>query len=97
MRLGRRATERSIMCLAIPGRIEDISGDDLIMRVGRVDFGGIVKEINLALVPEARVGDYVLVHVGFALTVIDEAEADRLFEQLSEIAEIEAAQREAVL
>jgi hydrogenase expression/formation protein HypC len=67
------------------------------MRAGRVDFGGIVKEINLAYVPEARVGDYVLVHVGFALTVIDEAEADRLFEQLSEIAEIEAAQKEAAL
>jgi hydrogenase expression/formation protein HypC len=65
------------------------------MRVGRIDFGGIVKEINLAYVPEAHVGDYVLVHVGFALTVIDEAEADRLFEQLNEIAEIEAAQREA--
>ena len=83
------------MCLAIPGRIASLSGDDPIMRVGRVDFGGIVKEINLAYVPEARVGDYVLVHVGFALTVIDEAEAERLFEQLSEIADIEAAQREA--
>lgn len=85
------------MCLAIPGRIASVSGDDPIMRAGRVDFGGIVKEINLAYVPEARVGDYVLVHVGFALTVIDEAEADRLFEQLSEIAEIEAAQKEAAL
>ena len=83
------------MCLAIPGRVASISGDDPVMRVGRVDFGGIVKEINLAYVPEARVDDYVLVHVGFALTVIDEAEADRLFEQLSEIAEIEAAQKEA--
>jgi hydrogenase expression/formation protein HypC len=67
------------------------------MRAGRVDFGGIVKEINLAYVPEARVGDYVLVHVGFALTVIDEAEAERVFEQLSEIADIEAAQKEAAL
>jgi hydrogenase expression/formation protein HypC len=67
------------------------------MRVGRVDFGGIVKEISLAYVPEAGVGDYVLVHVGFALTIIDEAEAERLFEQLSEIAEIEAAQKEAAL
>ena len=83
------------MCLAIPGRIASLSGDDPIMRVGRVDFGGIVKEINFAYVPEARVGDYVLVHVGFALTVIDEAEAERLFEQLSQIADIEAAQREA--
>ena len=85
------------MCLAIPGRIASVSGDDPIMRVGRVDFGGIVKEINLAYVPEAGVGDYVLVHVGFALTVIDEAEAKRVFEQLSEIAEIEAAQREVAL
>ena len=83
------------MCLAIPGRITDISGDDPIMRAGRVDFGGIVKEISLAYVPEAGVGDYVLVHVGFALTVIDEAEAERLFEQLNQIADIEAAQREA--
>ena len=85
------------MCLAIPGRITDISGDDPIMRVGRVDFGGVVKEINLAYVPEARVGDYVLVHVGFALTLIDEAEAERVYEQLNEIAAIEAAQREAAL
>jgi hydrogenase expression/formation protein HypC len=67
------------------------------MRVGRVDFGGIVKEINLAYVPEARIGDYVLVHVGFALTVIDEAEAERVYEQLNEIAGIEAAQKEAAL
>jgi hydrogenase expression/formation protein HypC len=85
------------MCLAIPGRIASVSIDDPIMRVGRVDFGGIVKEISLAYVPEAGVGDYVLVHVGFALTIIDEAEAERLFEQLSEIAEIEAAQKEAAL
>jgi hydrogenase expression/formation protein HypC len=85
------------MCLAIPGRITDISGDDPIMRAGRIDFGGIIKEINLAYVPEARVGDYVLVHVGFALTVIDEAEAERVFEQLSDIAAIEAAQKEAAL
>ena len=85
------------MCLAIPGRIASLSGDDPIMRVGRVDFGGIVKEINLAYVPEARVGDYVLVHVGFALTLIDEAEAERVYEQLNEIAAIEAAQSEAAL
>ena len=85
------------MCLAIPGRVAGISGDDPIMRVGRVDFGGIVKEINLAYVPEARVGDYVLVHVGFALTLIDEAEAERVYEQLNEIAGIEAAQKEAAL
>jgi hydrogenase expression/formation protein HypC len=76
------------MCLAIPGRILDISGDEPILRVGRVDFGGIVKQINLAFVPEAEVGDYVLVHVGFAITVIDEAEAERVFRHLEEIGEL---------
>lgn len=77
------------MCLAVPGRILDISGDEPILRVGRVDFGGIVKTINLAYVPEARVGDHVLVHVGFAITVIDEAEAERVFRHLEEIGELE--------
>ena len=74
------------MCLAIPGKILSTEGDD-IMRVGRVDFGGVVKEINLAYVPEAEIGDHVLVHVGFAITVIDEAEAARVFEHLAEIGE----------
>ena len=52
------------------------------MRTGRVDFGGVVKEVSLAYVPEAGVGDYVLVHVGFAITVVDEAEAAQVFEHL---------------
>jgi hydrogenase expression/formation protein HypC len=73
------------MCLAVPGRILDMAGDDPITRVGRVDFGGIVKEINLAYTPEARIGDYVLVHVGFAITIMDEAEAARVFAYLHEI------------
>lgn len=76
------------MCLAVPGRVLSIAGDDPIMRVGRVDFGGIVKEINLAYVPEAKVGDHVLVHVGFAITVIDETEAERVFEHLQAIGEL---------
>jgi len=76
------------MCLAVPAKILSISGDEPIMRLGRVDFGGIVKEINLAYVPEARIGDYVLVHVGFAITVIDAAEAVRVFEHLREIGEL---------
>jgi hydrogenase expression/formation protein HypC len=83
------------MCLAVPGRILSLSGDDPIMRVGRVDFGGVVKEINLAYVPEARVDDYVLVHVGFALTIIDEAEAARVLACLREIAALEAVPVEA--
>jgi hydrogenase expression/formation protein HypC len=77
------------MCLAVPGRVLTISGDDPVMRVARVDFGGIVKEINLAYTPEAAIGDYVLVHVGFAITVIDEAEARRVFRYLEEIADLE--------
>jgi len=76
------------MCLAVPGRILSLSGGDPLTRVGRVDFGGIIKEINLAYVPEAAIGDHVLVHVGFAITVIDEAEAARVFEHLREIGEL---------
>lgn len=76
------------MCLAVPGKILSLSGGDPILRVGRVDFGGIVKEINLAYVPEARIDDYVLVHVGFAITIIDEVEAARVFEHLREIGEL---------
>jgi len=77
------------MCLAIPGKILSTEGDD-IMRVGRVDFGRVVKQINLAYTPEAAIGDYVLVHVGFAITVIDEAEAEKVFAHLERIGEIEA-------
>jgi hydrogenase expression/formation protein HypC len=76
------------MCLAVPGRILSIAGDEPVMRLGRVDFGGLVKEINLAFVPEAAVGDHVLVHVGFAITVIDEAEAALVFEHLQAIGEL---------
>lgn len=77
------------MCLAVPGRILSVAGDDPLMRVGRVDFGGVLKEINLAYTPEAEIGDHVLVHVGFAITVIDEAEAERVFAHLREIGELE--------
>ena len=78
------------MCLAIPGRILSMTDDDPIMRTARVDFGGVVKEINLAFTPEAGPGDYVLVHVGFAITVIDDLEAAKVFEHLERIGEIEA-------
>ena len=82
------------MCLAVPGKILSIEGEDPLLRSGRVDFAGIVKNINLAYVPEARVGDYVLVHVGFALNTIDEQEANQVFEylrQMGELAELEDA------
>ena len=81
------------MCLAVPGRILAIEGDDPVLRTGRVDFAGIVKTVNLAFVPEAQVGDYVLVHVGFAISVVDEEEAKQVFEylrQMGDLAELEA-------
>jgi hydrogenase expression/formation protein HypC len=75
------------MCLAIPGRVLSISGDDPLARVGRIDFGGVVKEISLAYTPEARPGEYVLAHVGFAMTVIDELEAQRILDDLRALLE----------
>ncbi len=73
------------MCLAVPGKIAEIDEKDGLMRTGRVSFGGIIKDVNLAYVPEARVGDYVIVHVGFAISVLDEAEAEKVFSYLREI------------
>ncbi len=69
-----------------------IEGADPMLRSGKVSFGGIIKNINLAYVPEAKIGDYVLVHVGFAISTIDEAEAQEVFEylrQMGELAELE--------
>ena len=83
------------MCLAVPGKILSIAGEDPLLRAGRVSFGGIVKEVNLAYTPEAAVGDYVIVHVGFALSIVDEAEAQEVFgylkemDELAELAELE--------
>ncbi len=70
------------MCLAIPGKIVTISGEDPLDRTARVNFGGIIKEVNLAFTPEAVPGNYVIVHVGFALNIVDEAEAHQVFEYL---------------
>ncbi|MFQ3587072.1 MAG: HypC/HybG/HupF family hydrogenase formation chaperone [Fimbriimonadaceae bacterium] len=76
------------MCLAIPGQLLSVEGEET-QRRGRVRFGGAVREVNLAFVPQAEVGDYVLVHVGVALSVIDEAEAKEVFSYLDQIGEIE--------
>ena len=76
------------MCLAVPGRLVSIEGDDPAFRTGKVDFGGIVKDVNLAYVPGANIDDYVLVHVGFALTVVDEDEAVKVFTYLKEMDEL---------
>jgi len=78
------------MCLAVPGKVVEITdGDDPAFRRGKVDFGGIRKEVSLAYTPEAEVGKYVLVHVGFAISVIDEEEAQRVFEYLKQMGNLE--------
>ena len=77
------------MCLAIPGKVlqaEEQNG----LRVGRVRFGGIVRSVRLDFVPEAGVGDYVMVHVGFAISQVDEGEAHRTYELLREMGALEA-------
>ena len=76
------------MCLAIPGKVVSISGDNPLVRMGRVDFSGIIKEACLAYVPEVQIGDYVIVHVGFALSKVDEDEAQKIFEYLKEMDEL---------
>jgi len=77
------------VCLGIPGRVLSIAEGDL--RLAKVEFGGIVKEVCLAYVPEAGVDDYVIVHVGFAISRVDAAEAARVFSYLDEIEELEKA------
>jgi hydrogenase expression/formation protein HypC len=82
------------MCLAIPGRILE-TYDRQGVRMARVQFGGVTRESCIEYVPEAQVGNYVLVHVGFALSVVDEEEARRtyrLLEELGQLGELEAAQ-----
>lgn len=78
------------MCLAIPGKLLSITAQlDETFRQGKVSFGGISKEINLSMVPEARIGDYVLVHVGVAIGVVDEEEARQTFDYLKQMGEVD--------
>ena len=65
-----------------------ISGEDSLTRMGKIDFSGVIKQASLAYVPEVVVGDYVIVHVGFALSKVDEAEAQKVFEYLKKIGEL---------
>ena len=76
------------MCLAVPVRLLSITGDDPLMRTGKVSFGGILKEVNLACVPEAKIGDYVIVHAGLAISILDEEEAARTLDYLQQIEEL---------
>ena len=83
------------MCLAIPGKLLRITDDDPVTRQGVVDFEGIQKEINLAFTPEAQPDDYVLVHVGFAISMIDPDEAKRVFQVLEKMGELKKLQEPA--
>ena len=76
------------MCLGVPGKVMKITENETGMMMGTVNFGGISKEVCLAYVPEAKVGDYVIVHVGFAISIVDENEARQVFEYLNEIDEL---------
>lgn len=80
------------MCLAVPGKIISISGENPLTRTGKVSFGGILKEVNLAYVPQAKVGDYVLVHVGFAISIVDQEEAHKVFDYLEQMDELKELQ-----
>ncbi len=77
------------MCLGVPGKIIEVMEDPTGMTMGRVSFGGIVKEVCLAYTPDVAVDDYVVVHVGFALSQIDEEEAHKVFQYLEEMGELE--------
>jgi hydrogenase expression/formation protein HypC len=77
------------MCLAIPGKIKDITlQHNGLVRMAKVSFGGIVKEASLEMLPDATVGDYVLVHVGVAISKVNEEEAQKTFQYLEEIGEL---------
>ncbi len=77
------------MCLAVPGKIAEIFEEsDAMMRKAKVDFGGISKEVSLVCVPEAKLGDYVMVHVGFAISVVNLEEAQKVFDYLQKMNEL---------
>jgi len=77
------------MCLSIPGKLIAITKElDEIFRVGNVSFDGVIKEVSLTLVPEAKIGDYVMVHVGAAISLVDEEEAKKTFDLLKQLGEL---------
>ena len=85
------------MCLAIPGKIVSIVVDEhLGYRSGKVEFGGIRREVCLSYLPEAQIGNYVLVHVGFLLTIVDEQEAQRVYEFLSGLGQLDELQEDSM-
>ncbi len=85
------------MCLALPGKIKEITGDDPMTRQGKADFGGVLKEVNLAYVPEAKIDDYVIIHAGFAISLLDEEEALKTIKHFKEINDLNGEINEAEL
>lgn len=84
------------MCLGVPGRILDIyEANGLSM--GKIDFGGVTREVCLAFVPEAKVGDYAIIHVGFAINLLSEQEAQETLELFKQIAGLDAADEEGIM
>jgi hydrogenase expression/formation protein HypC len=77
------------MCLAVPGKVIEIHGDDPLLRSARVSFAGVVKQVSLSCAPEAKVGDFVLVHVGVAISVVDPQEAEETFAYLRQMGELD--------
>ncbi len=77
------------MCLAVPGQVVEIVGDDPLLRAAKVSFAGVIKLISLTCTPEAKVGDFVLVHVGVAISVVDPQEAAETFRYLRQMGELD--------
>lgn len=82
------------MCLGVPGRVVSITGNELGLIMGQVDFGGLTREVCLAFTPEVQVGDYVIVHAGYAISRLDEQEAQETLQALAELEEKAAAEGE---
>jgi hydrogenase expression/formation protein HypC len=77
------------MCLAVPGKVLEVFGDDPLLRTGRVSFNGVIKNVSFTCAPEAKPGDYVLVHVGLAISVVDEKEAQETFRYLEQMGDLD--------
>lgn len=84
------------MCLGVPGKVVAITRHEVGMQMGRVQFGGIQKEVCLSFLPEVQVGDYVIVHAGFAISQVDEEEAAKTFEILKQMGDLSAELGEGV-
>lgn len=77
------------MCLGIPGQVVEVFGEDPLTRTGKINFGGILKEVHLGFIEDVQVGDYVIVHAGFAISKVDETEAQQVFEMLRAMATLD--------